>query len=185
MAQSAGFWLDINTDLSPLRSSRVDKKSSEACGMSMGSQGWNNYHPLRKYWQPLPCSLSSSISFSVHRYRFFAPPKNRGRSPYYGPPPPLPHRVAPGADRATGCGFVVTAQRPPAGCIHPQRSNRRTVPFMVNAGGQQRSRQPGNAEGSRYQHDGGDAAFLPGCAVDVKFCSPRSATAPGAALPLS
>ena len=99
----------------------------------------------------------------------FPPPKNPSRSPYHAPSPPLPHRAASGADRATGCRFVVTTQRPPAGCIQPQRSNRGTAPFVVNAGGQQRSRQPGNVEGSQYQHDGGGAAFLPGCTVDVKF----------------
>jgi len=166
---SPRFWLDTQKDLSPFRSSRVNKKSSEACGTSMGSQGGNNYHLFRKYWQPLPCSLRSFISFTVHRYRVFPPPKNPGRSPYHAPSPPLPHRAASGADRATECRFVIAVQRPPAGCIQPQRSNRGTAPFVVNAGGQQRSRQPGNAEGSRYQHDGGVAAFLPSCTVDVKF----------------
>lgn len=99
----------------------------------------------------------------------YSPSKEPGRSPYHAPSPPLPHRAASGADRATGCRFVVASQRPPAGCIHPQRSNRKTAPFVFNAGRQQRSRQSGNAEGSRYQHDGGVAAFFPGCTADVKF----------------
>ena len=44
LALSLGSWLDIKTDLSPLRSSRVDKKSSEPCGMSMGSPDRHGYY---------------------------------------------------------------------------------------------------------------------------------------------
>lgn len=58
-----GAWLAIKTDLWPLRSSRADKKSSEPCGTSMGSQGRNTYPPPLRLWQPLPCSSGSSNSF--------------------------------------------------------------------------------------------------------------------------
>lgn len=58
--------------------------------------------------------------------------------------------------------------RPPAASI-PSNPTVELPFFVFNVGRQQRSRQPGNAEGSRYQHDGGVAAFLPGCTADVKF----------------
>lgn len=182
LAASPGSWLDTQTDLSPFRSSRVNKKSSEACGTSMGSQGGNNYHLFRKYWQPLPRSLHSFISFTVHRYRVFPLRRTRAAHPTMPPLHPCLTELllAPIAPLGTVSSSQPSA-RPPAASI-PSAPTVERSPFMVNAGGQQRSRQPGNAEGSRYQHGGGDAAFLPGCAVDVKFCSPRSATEPDAAI---
>ena len=100
--------------------------------MSMGSQGWNNYHPLRKYWQPLPCSLSSSISFSVHRYRFF--PLRRTQAAHPTMPPPLPYLtgrlltpIAPlGADSSSP-----PSARPPAASIPSDPTVERS-PCVVN-----------------------------------------------------